>query len=285
MTKEWVAKKNRPVDEKYKNFPQVIFDTLNKFIKKYSWAMLEMNGEVYYMLKYFELCEKYNEEYTKYMYDFIPIMLKSKIEMINSHRNISEHDTLLVDLYNELSTICSGYYDYISGKSTYDFALDSDPMYFDGDIIITDPCYLKASMKLADDEFEDRDLSMNVINKCFEDGIGMQRDTIYGDWSCTTFDMNTKQPIGEFCADSGMVCVIKLDDVFAFNPNFNYHTEKTWTTTLIKDFCGNVQFKVKEELYEYEGKQEVDYIVFVEGHGVNKATGEKIDFITSQTEL
>lgn len=29
------------------------------------------------------------------------------------------------------------------------------------------------------------------------------RDTIYGDWSCTTFNSDNKEPIGEFCADAG----------------------------------------------------------------------------------
>lgn len=285
MTKEWVEEKNRLIDEKYKNYPQVIFDTFNEFLKKYEWGRMMVDTETYYTLKYLEVCKKYNEKYDAMEYDLIPIRLNVKNTMLSIKHDKEDEYKLnaLSELYRTLSQMCEEYYQYVTGYNKFDFALDSDPMYFNGDIIITDPCYLKDGMNLSEDVIEDRDLCMAKIDECFENGIGMQRNTIYGDWSCTTFDMNTKQPIGEFCADGGMVCVIKLDDVFAFNPNFNYHTEKTWTTTLIKDFCGTVQFKVKEEPYEYEGKQEVDYIVFVEGHGVNKVTGEKIDFITSQT--
>lgn len=78
------------------------------------------------------------------------------------------------------------------------------------------------------------------------------RDTIYGDWSCTTFDSDTKEPIGEFCADAGMVAVFLLDEVLKYNPDFDYHINRPWTTTLIKDFDGDVHFEVvhKEGYYE-----------------------------------
>ena len=39
------------------------------------------------------------------------------------------------------------------------------------------------------------------------------RDTLYGDWSCTTYNSDTHEKLGEFCADSGMVGVYLLDEV------------------------------------------------------------------------
>ena len=154
---------------------------------------------------------------------------------------------------------------------------DSEPKFYSGDIIITDPCYL---MRTHDDwhKCECGDFMENLGFENF-----MVRDTICGDWSCTTFDSDTKEKIGSFCADAGEVGVFLLDEVLKYNPDFNYHIEKIWTTTLIKDFEGTVQFTVTEESYEYNGKREVEYVVRVIGHGKNKATGEPINFITIQT--
>ena len=129
---------------------------------------------------------------------------------------------------------------------------------FDGDIIITDPCY-----------------------------------TIYGDWGCTVFDSDTKKPLGRFCADAGLVSVLLLDEVLAYNPNFNYHLERPWTTTIIPDFKGAIQIEVVRETGTYEKDSEYwkagetweDYLVRVVGHGVNKKTGKAINFISKQTSL
>ena len=113
----------------------------------------------------------------------------------------------------------------------------------------------------------------------------MSRSTIYGDWSCTTFNSDTKEPIGKFCADAGMVGVFDLNEVLEYNPEYDDYTEKNWCVTLIKDFKGAVQFIVEEKKYMYDGKQYVDCVVRVVGRGVNKVTGETLNFITSQTGL
>ena len=275
---------------------------------------------------------------------------------------------------------------YKTGK--YDRYLDSEPMEFDGDIIITDPCYImndkndldfknspswwefvskvtteersngkggtytcynmpKAEdypdcrVKTKEDYGEDkflyelekdcnppimfsptlksewdayhkaeeawRNITRSDWERC-EYGSEMEvlgihnymtRDTLYGDWSCTTYDLNTKKPIGEFCADAGLVSVISLDEVLKYNPEFDYHLNRTWTTTWIKDFKGTVQFVVKEVIWHrdddyirtdgsyawHKGDKAVDYEVEVVGHGINKTTGEPIDFIGTQTGL
>lgn len=118
-------------------------------------------------------------------------------------------------------------------------------MKFKGDIIITDPCYI-----CKDDDWEKCNYGENMEELGIENYIC--RDTIYGDWSCTTFDSDTNEKIGEFCADAGMVGVFLLDEVLKCNPDFDYHISKTWTTTLIKDFDGEVEFEVIEVDGEYE---------------------------------
>lgn len=110
------------------------------------------------------------------------------------------------------------------------------------------------------------------------------RDTLYGDWSCTTYNSDTHEKIGEFCADAGMVGVFLLDEVLKYNPDFNYHIERPWTTTLIKDFDGEIDFEIihTEGVYEDDtefhskGEKWEDDSVSVVGKG-------NINFETRQT--
>ena len=224
-------------------------------------------------------------------------------------------------------------------KTTFDGTryLDSEPVYFDGDIIITDPCYIIKDADTSDKpkwedfhpyksiydypdynketkeskQFRENAKKLDEADKKWRNehpddwemceygenmemlGINtyMTRDTLYGDWSCTTFDSDTKEPIGEFCADAGLVSVFLLDEVLKYNPNFDYHTDKKWTTTWIKNFRGTVQFVVvytdgyyeDETEYHKKGEHWEDYSVEVVGHGVDKVTGKPINFVGKQT--
>ena len=120
-------------------------------------------------------------------------------------------------------------------------------MKFKGDIIITDPCYI---IKHGSDDWSKCDCGDNMEILGIKNY--MCRDTLYGDWSCTTFNSDTKENMGEFCADAGMVAVFLLDEVLKYNPEFDCHIERPWTTTLIKDFDGEVEFKIihTEGVYE-----------------------------------
>lgn len=166
--------------------------------------------------------------------------------------------------------------------------LDSEPMEFDGDIIITDPCYIiraehHGTTPVTDDDWDACHYGSNMevlgINQY------MTRDTIYGDWGCTVYNTDTDQPIGEFCADAGLVSVFLLDEVLKYNPDFDYHKERKWTTTLIPDFKGTVQFVVEriEEVHETDCWE--DFSVHVIGHGINKKTGKPINFRSIQSSL
>lgn len=179
----------------------------------------------------------------------------------------------------------------LSWRGAYNRYVDSEPKHFSGDIIITDPGYIIPDEKFKRDDWHKCDCGreMEVL------GIHnyMTRDTLYGDWSCTTYNMDTKEPIGSFCADAGLVSVFHLDEVLAYNPQYENELSKKWTVTLIRDFEGEVQFVVKMETGQYDydtkwwkvGDVWEDYVVQVIGRGVNKKTGEPINFITSQTGL
>lgn len=157
--------------------------------------------------------------------------------------------------------------------------------------------YLKA-IKESEKNYKDiwRDGSIDL-----EDGNGLKAfgltnyiwaDTLYGDWSCTTFvdspdtealinEMaedyfeffrlynhseatgESKQKLydayrlkqaefdrsplilGHFCADAGLVGCFLLEEVLAFNPEFDYHLTKPHTTTWIKDFDGEVTYETE----------------------------------------
>lgn len=172
--------------------------------------------------------------------------------------------------------------------------LDSDPVHFDGDILITDPCYIMrtehhGTKPLTDNDWDACDYGehMEVL------GIAhfMTRDTLYGDWGCSVYNTDSKEKIGNFCADAGLVSVMSLGEVLKYNPDFDYHTERQWTSTVIPDFSGSIQFIVEHEEGVYEedtqwwkaGDKWEDYSVHVVGHGINKKTGQPINFYSSQT--
>lgn len=100
-------------------------------------------------------------------------------------------------------------------------------MKFKGDIIITDPCYI---IKDNSDDW----------NKCgWGENMGILGFTTYiseytlcGDWSCSTWSTPRKDVEAQ------------LDEVLKYNPDFDYHINREWTTTLIKDFDGEVNYYV-----------------------------------------
>jgi hypothetical protein len=147
-------------------------------------------------------------------------------------------------------------------------------------IIITDPCYLDSKDRLLDDV-------TRLPFKFFPEHIN--DSTLYGDWSCMTFktingyissldgmkeyveevadgqhNNANDEVLGNFCADSGMVCVVFQDDVLKFNTDFgtnkcyvgSYYDDKgefiqgtqiiesvyDRLATLIPDFTGEIDF-------------------------------------------
>lgn len=152
-------------------------------------------------------------------------------------------------------------------------------MKFKGTIIITDPCYI--INHYGTNNYDDwKKCKYGRTMKVLGINTYLTQDTIYGDWSCTTYNSDTKEVIGEFCADAGLVSVFLLDEVLKYNPDFDYHIKRPWTTTLIKDFDGDIEIKIVEYEYfsEYHNKIIKDKEVRVIGTG-------NINFFTTQTGL
>jgi hypothetical protein len=144
------------------------------------------------------------------------------------------------------------------------------------DIIITDPCYIAKDWSEFYDKYTTRPVSrLNVPpdERCVEDNI-MMRDTLYGDWSCHVFN-EKEEPIGQFCADAGMVCVAALD---GSNPDIDplkvqEIAAKDWCATILKDYTGDIYIKRISH-----GEDSFDDEIIVEGVG-------SVNFTTRQTGL
>jgi hypothetical protein len=272
MTHEWVEQEKKRLAEKFENYPQRLLDEWYAIpeeyrdvrLKKYNlWpeiANIEASiregspvktVDIHMLFTYTD--ENFLDFYFKDREAFIPAAAKYYAHF---HKNLGQ------------------YYEYLEYGTVSVEEAEDKVMDFNGDIIITDPCYLSHNM--SNDErrkFECCDISSYGI-------IGIESNTYYGDWGCTTFVPETKVKLGEFCADAGMVCVADLASVLKFNPKYNDHLEKPWCATWIKNFKGTVRIAIDENKERWP-----DYIVHVVGHGVNKETGETIEFDTVQTGL
>lgn len=159
-------------------------------------------------------------------------------------------------------------------------------MKFKGDIIITDPCYIikKDSEDWRKCDYGDNMAALGLTNYISEstlygdwscstwstprkdveaqleelNALGRARWELmkqYGEDSVQAKIYDDKiadaslniEKIGHFCADAGMVAVFLLDEVLKYNPDFDYHINREWTTTLIKDFDGEINYYVDDE--------------------------------------
>ena len=135
-------------------------------------------------------------------------------------------------------------------------------MKFKGTIVITDPCYLGCgNEKLDDNWWEESDYGERLEK--FEFTTYMTKDTLIGDWSWHTYETETKNIIGQFCADAGLVGVYLLEEILKLNPNFEqWAQEHSWCATIIKDFDGDIKYEYDDEdddLFHIVGKGNVNF--------------------------
>lgn len=151
----------------------------------------------------------------------------------------------------------------------------SHRMEFDCDIMITDPTYVSGGW-----------------GSWVPDGIS--RDTIYGDWGCTVYDMTRSRrrtptgdepELGEFCADAGLVCVCPLAaaEEAGGEALAALRERAPWCFTVIRGFKGTVEFRVYDETYKYGRKTCV--CSCLEVHGKGTRDGSPFKFIGLQTSL
>lgn len=169
-------------------------------------------------------------------------------------------------------------------------------------IIITDPCYLMHAIdKNVDGDFSfygdsvaKRSMSKMGFDNC------IIAPTLYGDWSCSVYNINDydvrncknvgelagfftskveeKNKIGDFCADSGMLCVVLADDVRNFNPGFfEWALFHRHCVTYIPNYTGEIG------LYDVEDKNSEFKTVYRHIYGIGKGFFGYKNFYSLQT--
>lgn len=145
----------------------------------------------------------------------------------------------------------------------------TDSFEIEGDIVITDPCYLENQVKTTPTH---------------------TRGTIYGDWGCSVWTFNpqevdkpnyTNEPTGVFCADSGKVCVTALskDEI----KKLKKWKPSEWCVTIIEGFKGKVQYIELVEFIPVGGEWQENRSLLLRGKGTKN--GEPFAFETCQTSL
>lgn len=66
-------------------------------------------------------------------------------------------------------------------------------------------------------------------------------ETIYGFWSCATFNFENDTTIGRFISDSGLVGVFCLDEILKYNSGWDIHLSKPYCACMIPQFKGTIQ--------------------------------------------
>ena len=162
-----------------------------------------------------------------------------------------------------------------------------DESEFDGDVLVTDPCYLRHGGSDDGPGWDDEDTEM-FVRKCG----GMYSTTYYGDWGCTIFRTEGgfgriprgAKEIGHFCADAGLVCVIAMKDVLARSPGFgDWLREHRHCGAVIRNFKGKVSFLRRSCKVKLHGQVYTDTELRIHGEGTVK--GEPISFESMQTSL
>lgn len=305
MNRQWVERKNKEKLSKIAEQKNRIINDINN--------CTFLNDEV--KKKLIECVNEYEKE---------PYRTASRMSIILMRYAEDVDEIELSDIDDFVESLDIDNYIMNLRYCSYNMYLDSELVEFDGDLLITDPCYIVkdrdestrpkwgdymrlndyrgmseeerravgyyedyARMRSAMDKWDEENPDDWDVCECGHnmEAIGltkcMTRSTIYGDWSCTVFNLDTKQPIGKFCADASMVGVFDLSEVLSYNQDYDDYIEKDWVATVIKNFKGTVQFIV-EENKRANGDR---FNVKVVGRGVNNITGEPLNFITSQTGL
>ena len=231
------------------------------------------------------------------------------IEDVYSNREVYKYFTKMLIRY-QLVSVCEpskfntelaeliGYVDsldisalacWVNSENPYKSYEDTSWTDFDGDILITDPCYFIRQDEVEVNDWEWSDYGYDLYELGFS--IYLVQDNLFGDWDCVVRNSDTDELMGRFCADAGLVCCVYLDEVLKYNPQFKEELEKkNFLGTVIKNFRGKIQFKINyitgqyEKDTEYYNKGEVweDYTLHVVGEGVDSVTGEAIRFFSRQ---
>jgi hypothetical protein len=133
----------------------------------------------------------------------------------------------------------------------------------DDTLIITDPCYIMHDRDW--EHFLDLELSSNPIGldrylkEYHNFGEVIAADTGYGDWTNEVIDNETKDTIGEFSADAGMVIVCTASDLtnYGYDKDKIQQLQESGCLAVVPNFTGTV--KLVYEIKKDSGKLAILY--------------------------
>ena len=143
-------------------------------------------------------------------------------------------------------------------------------------LIITDPCYILKEEHWnhwLDMEFGKSPIGLaNYLRQYHNFGEVIAADTGYGDWSNTVFNTDTKDVVGTFTADAGMVIVCTSSDLtnYGYDKDEVDRLQSIGCLTIIPDYSGNIRL-----CYEHNGNNSKLAVIEAVGE-----TEEDINFNT-----
>ena len=90
--------------------------------------------------------------------------------------------------------------------------------------------------------------ALHFFSKLTPDISGEERAKLREEYKQYKKQFKAEHTLGSFCADSGMVCVVYLDEILKVNPHFKEWADKhDWCVTIIENFDGDIEYEVDEE--------------------------------------
>ena len=120
---------------------------------------------------------------------------------------------------------------------------------FDGTIIIGDPCAMTKN-----DDWHVCDCGERFDLLGFKNYLYIR----YEEFAPIVMD-GKNNVLGRFCTDSGIVMVVLLDELKAYNPDFEEHLTHPENWTVIKNFKGKVEAGKRFGKYFIKGKGNINF--------------------------
>ena len=122
---------------------------------------------------------------------------------------------------------------------------------FKGTIIIGDPC----EMVISEDDWEKSMYGEKMHTIGFKNYISFEFEEDVP--SVINYDKNEK--IGSFCTDSCMICIVSLDELLKYNPDFNQHTKYPKNWMVVEEFDGVISIVKENDCPKIIGKGNVNF--------------------------
>lgn len=101
---------------------------------------------------------------------------------------------------------------------------------------------------------------LNFFNKYNDTENAKTKEILLEEYKAKEVEFKKENILGSFCADAGIVCVVYLDEVLAFNPNFKKWVEEhSWCATIIENFDGDIEYIIDDDEAHIQGTGNINF--------------------------